>query len=185
MTMAKTTPKGPSTAMLIITILSLVLGGSTMGLVAQRGAELKALEKEQEKGPVALDFELVSVDGKVLRLSDLKGKPVLLDLMATWCSACRQEMPLLNATYNAHKDQIYFLSIGMDWFENDTQLRAFRDQYKVQWTFALDRAGAVYGAFYASNYPTTILLDKDQRIVFRYEGEISQQDLDAALAKVI
>jgi len=183
--MGKTAPKGPSTALLVITVLSLILGGSTVGLVAQRGAELKALEKEQKNGPVALDFELVTVDGKIMKLSDLKGKPVLLDLMATWCSACRQEMPLLNSTYNDHKDQIYFLSIGMDWFENDSQLRAFRDQYKVQWTFALDRAGAVYGAFYAANYPTTILLDKDQRIVFRYEGEISQQDLDAALAKVM
>jgi len=182
--MAKKVTEGPSTALLIITVLSLVVSGTTVGLVAQRGQELKALEKEQKKGPIALDFELVTVDGKVMRLSDLKGKPVLLDLMATWCSACRQEMPMLNDTYNAHKDKIYFLSIGMDWFENDSQLRAFKDQYKVKWTFALYRAGAAYGAFYVSAYPTTILLDKDQRIVFRSEGEISQQDLDAALEKV-
>ncbi len=182
--MAKITPKGPSTALLIITVLSLVMGSTTVGLVAQRGQDIKALEKEQKKGPVALDVKLVTVDGKVMKLSDLKGTPVLLDLMATWCSACRQEMPLLNDTYNAHKDKVAFISIGMDWFENDSQLRAFRDQYKVQWTFALDRAGAAYGAFYASAYPTLILLDKDQRIVFRHEGEIGQQDLEAALEMV-
>jgi thiol-disulfide isomerase/thioredoxin len=184
MHMAKTVPKGPSTALLMITVLSLVLGGSTVGLVAQRGQELKALDKEQKKGPIALDFELVTVDGKVMKLSGFKGKPVVLDLMATWCSACRDEMPMLNASYNAHKDKIDFISIGMDWFENDSQLRGFRDQYKVQWTFALDRAGSAYGAFYVSAYPTLIILDKDQRIVFRHEGEISQPDLEAALAKV-
>jgi thiol-disulfide isomerase/thioredoxin len=182
--MVKNVPKGPSTALLIITVLSLVLGSTTVGLVAQRGQEIKALEKEQGKGPVALDFELVTVDGKVMKLSDLKGKPVLLDLMATWCSVCRMSMPLLNQTYNAHKDQIYLLSIDVDWFETDAQLKEFRDEYNAKWTFALDRTGSAYGAFYVSAYPTYIILDKDQRIVFRHEGEISQQDLEAALEMV-
>lgn len=184
MPMAKMATKDPSMALLIITVLSLVLGGTTTGLAAQRGQELKALDKDQKKGPVALDFELITVDGKVLRLSDLKGGPVFLDLMATWCSACRAEMPTLNASYNSHKDTVTFISVGMDWFENDTQLRVFKNQYKAQWTFALDRDGQVFGAFYASAYPTAILLDKDHRIVFRFEGELDQSRLEAALEKV-
>lgn len=184
MPMAKTVSKGPSTALLIITVLSLVLGGTATGLVAQRGQELRALDKDLKKGPKALDFELVTIDGKVLRLSDLKGRPVFLDLMATWCSACRAEMPTLNASYNAHKDTVTFISIGMDWSENDTNLRDFKNQYTVQWTFALDRDGQIFGTFYASAYPTAILLDKDHRVVFRFEGEMGAPELEAAMEKV-
>ena len=169
--------KGPDAAMMALVLVSIMLGGMAAGLVAQRGEALERYEKDSRKGPVVLDFSVVTVDGKALNLSDLRGRPVFLDLMATWCGVCRMQMPMLNETYNSFKDQVVFLSIGMDWFETDEDLRGYKNQYGAQWTFALDRTGEVYGATYAQAYPTLLIIDKDGRMVFYHEGAITQADL--------
>jgi thiol-disulfide isomerase/thioredoxin len=182
--MVRRAAKEPSTAMAVMVLIVVISAGTAVGIVAKRGQELKGYRAEKEKGPVALDFSLVSVDGKRLNLSDYRGRPVVVDLMATWCGVCREEMPMLNDTYNKYKDRVVFLSIDVDWVETDEALRAFRDQYKVDWTFALDRTGAAYGAFYPEGYPTLVILDKDGRIVFTHEGAISQADLDGAIKLV-
>jgi len=182
--MRRRAAREPSTAMAVMVLIVLIMAGTAVGLVAKRGQELKDYRAEKEKGPVALDFSLISVDGERLNLSDYRGRPVVLDLMATWCGVCREEMPMFNETYNKYKDRVVFVSIDMDWIETDEALRAFRDQYNVKWTFALDRTGSVYGAFYPEGYPTLVILDKKGRIVFTHDGAIGQADLEDAIKLV-
>jgi len=170
---------------MVLMVIAIVSAFTTSGLVVGRGQMLKAQAKEREKGPEALAFHLVTVDGKRLNSTDLRGRPVLLDLMATWCVVCRDQMPMLNDTFNKHKDKMAFVSIDMDQYETDEQLRAFRDQYKAQWPFAMDRTGSVFGAFYPEGYPTLVLLDSEGRVVYMFEGGIGQADLDSAIGLVL
>jgi len=176
---------GDHRVVMAIIVIAIVSAGTMAGLVVDRGQVLKAQAKERDKGPVALAFHLVTVDGTRLNSTDLRGKPVLLDLMATWCGVCREEMPMLNDTYSKDKDRIAFVSIDMDTYETDEQLRAFRDQYKAPWPFALDRTGSVFGAFYPDGYPTLVIIDSEGRVVLMHEGAIGQADLDSAIGLVL
>jgi len=160
-----------------VTLVILVLAGSLVGAVVVRQGQLD----RAEGGPMALDFSLTTIDDQVLNLSDLRGRPVVLDLMATWCGPCRQQMPDLNRTYNDYSDRVVFLSIDMDWSETDEQLRDFRDEFGAEWSFAIDKTGSVYGAFFPTGYPTVILLDEDGRVVKRHTGAMEEVDLRADL----
>jgi thiol-disulfide isomerase/thioredoxin len=153
-----------------ITLVILVLAGSLVGAVGVRQGQLERAEEDAE----ALDFTVTTIDGDILTLSELRGKPVVLDLMATWCMPCRQQMPELNRTYNDYSDRVTFISIDMDWSETDQQLREFRDEFGAEWAFAIDMTGSVYGAFFPTGYPTVVLIDEDGRVVKRHTGAMGE-----------
>lgn len=176
---------GDGRVAMAIVVVSIIIASSATGLVATRGQALRAFEEEHKKGPFALDFHLVTIDGKPLNGTDLRGRPVVIDLMATWCGVCRVQMPMMNDTYNKHKGEMTMVSIDLDAYETDEQLRAYRDQYHAQWPFALDRTGSVFGAFYPGGYPTLVFMDRDGRVVLMHEGAISQADLEADIALII
>ena len=175
------------TALVVIVVLSLVVSATATALVAQRAAELRDAERERERGEFVLEISLITIDGEMLNISDFKarGRPVLVDLMATWCGVCRMQMPMMNATYNAYKDKIDFVSIDTDWYETDEDLREYRDDYGAEWDFAMDRAGSAFGAFYPDAYPTLIIIDRDGRVVFSHDGAITQADLLKAVQRVV
>ena len=65
-----------------------------------------------EIGKSAPDFELTKLDGTNVKLSDLKGKKVILNFWATWCGPCQQEMPDMEAFYKEHKENVEILAIN-------------------------------------------------------------------------
>lgn len=72
-------------------------------IIARNGIEI---------GKSAPDFELTKLDGTNVKLSDLKGKKVILNFWATWCGPCQQEMPDMEAFYKEHKENVEILAIN-------------------------------------------------------------------------
>jgi thiol-disulfide isomerase/thioredoxin len=101
-------------------------------------------ERIQIGGP-APDIALPSPDGKVLRLSDLKGKVVLLDFWASWCGPCRRENPNVVAIYNKYKDKGFTIfSVSLDGLNdndrsqvNPSQLATYLTRGKDEWVKAI------------------------------------------------
>ena len=68
-------------------------------MVAMRREPAMALPRPEERVPFRVDFTLPDVQGHLVRLADLRGRPVLINIWATWCYPCRKEMPSMNALY--------------------------------------------------------------------------------------
>lgn len=170
--------KGMERAVILVVVMtSLVVAGST----ALKGDQLARLEDER---PKALDFRLETIDGEGFLLSELKGKAVVVDLMATWCQECRRQMPVLKGVHEDMSADLDIVTVDVDWYETDEQLRAFRDELELPWRVALDKQASVYGAFFPEGLPTLVVIDKDGRVAARHTGEISEQDLRGLLDKV-
>lgn len=131
------------------------------------------------KGEAAPDIPFAGPDGKKLTLADFRGKPVLLNLWATWCVPCVVEMPTLEKLAAARGDALHVVALSQD-FEG----RAKVDPYFAKAGFTalkpyLDtEAGFSLGL--GLNLPTTILFDSQGREVWRVAGEMDWSGTEAA-----
>ena len=128
-------------------------------------------EKEAEKllgiGAIPPEIELPTPEGNMMKLSDLRGKVVLLDFWASWCKPCRMENPNVVKVYNKYKDKGFdILSVSLD-RSRDPWLQAI-EKDQMTWNHVSDlkfwqsKAAKTYRV---SSIPATFLLDKDGRIL--------------------
>src|SRR5664279_2139807 len=100
------------------------------------GRRKAAAPKLTASGNLAPDFTLTDIDGKKLALSDYRGKVVLLDFWATWCTPCRAEIPHFVEYQNAYRDQgLQVVGISMD--DDVKPVRPFYQEYKMNYPVAL------------------------------------------------
>ncbi len=116
-------------------------------------------------GQVAPDFTLTDTEGHRVSLADLRGKPVLINFWATWCGPCRDELPLINKAYLAHKDQGLTV-IAVDYGrESPETIRRFWNDMHLQPEPFPDPSGdvsAAYGvALQTSGLPVSVFVDRD------------------------
>lgn len=119
-------------------------------------------------GDVAPDFEMTLADGKTVKLSSLRGKVVMLQFTASWCSVCRREMPFIEKDiWKKHQNNPNFALFGIDRDEPLETVKIFIEKTGVTYPMALD-SGADIFAKYAdrkSGITRNVLIDKDGRIV--------------------
>lgn len=118
------------------------------------------------------DFSLVDIEGTPFRLSDFRGRVVLLDFMATWCGPCRMSMSDLLEIRDEFGEDVVLISISVD-PASDTveQLRSWRDSWEADWIHARDTADPPVGRrFEISAIPTLVIVDKNGGIGFRHVG---------------
>jgi cytochrome c biogenesis protein CcmG, thiol:disulfide interchange protein DsbE len=108
-------------------------------------------------GSPAPDFTLQNIDGTSVRLSDFKGKPILINFWATWCVPCREEMPLLQATYEQYREQgLVILAIDLE--EDASLVRRWVEQGGYTFTFLLDSDGELLKRYNVTAAPTSYFL---------------------------
>ena len=133
----------------------------------------------------APDFTLKTVDGRQVRLSDLRGKVVLLNFWATWCPPCKAEMPDLNALHREYGDAHDFTVLGVDVEEQQPEVTAFWQQNGISFPLALDTAGAVStNLYHVRAMPTSLIIDRDGNIRDTWTGRISRDAMVARLGQV-
>lgn len=98
-------------------------------------------------GRAAPDFLLETPDGAQLRLSDLRGKPVLVNFWASWCKECREEMPAIVRASDTYASG-GFTVVGVDLQENADQVRAFASEFGMTFPIVIDRTGGVGDAWH-------------------------------------
>ncbi len=122
-----------------------------------------------ELGQVIPDFDLVLPDGTILNTKDLRGKVVMLQFTASWCSVCRKEMPHIESEiWQKHKDNPAFALYGIDLKEPKEKVIGFQKEMGITYPLALDPDGDIFYSFAARDAGVTrnVIIDKTGKIVF-------------------
>ncbi len=143
-------------------------------------------------GEMAPDFTVTLTDGRTVALSSLRGKVVMLQFTASWCSVCRKEMPFIESDiWQKHKENNEFMLIGVDRDEPLDKVVEFGKAVKVTYPLGLDPGADIYSkyALRDSGITRNVLIDRDGRIVkltrLYNEPEFASlvQKIDAMLKK--
>jgi thiol-disulfide isomerase/thioredoxin len=130
------------------------------------------------------DFELLSIDGRKIKLSELKGKAVVINFWATWCAPCISEMPYLLKLYEKYKDKgLEILSISTD--EEKEKVRPFVTQKRL--TFPVFNEPNERKRFQVELIPTNIFIDKEGTIRYRITGfvEGGERELEVVISELL
>jgi len=119
----------------------------------------------------APDFSLAMLGGGEKALADYRGKVVLIHFWATWCVACRHEMPQIEQLWQRHKDDgLVVLGVNVD-RGNLAGVRNFVHERNLSFPFVLDPEGATRNRYEVRALPTSYLIDRNGRIIGRIIGE--------------
>lgn len=114
----------------------------------------------QAKVEEAIDFTLPAIAGGTITLSDLRGKIVLLNFWTTWCPACREEMPLLQAAY-AEKESSGLIVLAVNIKESRAVVEKFIKDNGYTFLVALDQSGKVSEQYNVYYIPHTVIIDRE------------------------
>ncbi len=136
-----------------------------------------------KEGMEAPDFTVTMLDGTTVKLSDLRGKVVLVNFWATWCPPCRQELTRVQANIVDRFAGRDFKFIPISRGEEREKVAAFMQEQGYTFPVGLDPEQAVYRLF-ASNYiPRNFLIDKDGRVLLASVG-YEPEEFDALVALI-
>jgi peroxiredoxin len=119
-------------------------------------------------GDTAPDFTIHEAGGKIYKLSDLKGKVVMLQFTASWCSVCRKEMPFIEKEIWLEKKDAGLIVIGIDRDEPVDKVIGFKKDIKVTYPLALDPGADIFGLYAQKEAGVTrnVIIDRKGKIVF-------------------
>ena len=140
------------------------------------------MEVGAEEGKLAPDFLLAPLDGGEFRLSDLRGKAVVLNFWATWCIPCRREIPQLVAVYEQFRDD-GLLVVAVNVQEDRGTIRRYADDFGMEFPIPIDRRGDVAQKYRAAPpLPKTYFVDGDGVVRSIYVGPLLDKvrDIDVA-----
>ena len=135
----------------------------------------------QQKTPA---FKVSELSGKVLSQEDLKGKVSIINFWATSCTTCVKEMPTMIETYKKYKsDQLEFIAIAMA-YDPPMYVVNFAKTRQLPFQVAMDSDGSVAKAFGKIQLtPTTLVINKNGKIIKRYVGEPDWNEFHQLLEK--
>ncbi len=112
----------------------------------------------QLEGKRAPDFTAISGEGKVLRLSQYRGKVVMVNFWATWCSSCRQEMPPLDDLYQRYQSKGFAL-LGVNIDENFATAKKMARKLNISYPIVFDADKNISRAYQVGAMPMTVIVD--------------------------
>jgi cytochrome c biogenesis protein CcmG/thiol:disulfide interchange protein DsbE len=126
---------------------------------------------------VAPDISAVGIDGKPVRLAELRGRPVIVNFWASWCVPCRQEMPLLRDELANHASDGLAI-VGVIFKDSTDPAREFAESFGATWPSATDPDGAIARAYRVVAPPQSYFIDRAGVLRSIQIGEILQSDFD-------
>ena len=186
-----------------LTIIVVLLCLAGYAAYEQFGHKEQAVKVKQEKSEAAMkeiiarngieigksapDFTLTKLDGTNVKLSDLKGKKVILNFWATWCGPCQQEMPDMEAFYKEHKENVEILAINYTPSEKgggEEKVSNFAKEKGITFPILLDKNIDVTTAYKVITIPTSYFIDTKGVIQDKFIGPMTQKEMEKRVAKL-
>jgi peroxiredoxin len=166
----------------------------SLGIVMLVTIGFRALQNSSDRsagadaGPqmkIAPDFSLKSVGGRSLRLSDYRGKIVLVNFWATWCAPCRVEMPSLVALYEKYHGQgVEIIGVSMD-DGGQERVAKFAGEMKINYPILFGNQSVADGYGGLRLLPQTVLVTPDGRIFQTMIGMREKKDFESAIEQLL
>jgi peroxiredoxin len=169
-------------ATLLVAILAMLAAGKYLTRARKHGTVTLVGDV---RGVPAPDFELASLDGKKVRLSDFRGKAVVLNFWATWCSPCKVEMPwFVDLQKKYGNDGLVILGVAMDDSEAP-KIAEFTSELGVNYPVLLgtDEVSEQYGN--VQFLPTTFYIDREGKIIGKGTGLIGRAEIEENIQKAL
>ena len=193
---SKSVGRNPLILISEIGLLGLIIGFLIFG--SRLGNTPTQLNTEQplnivgavQVGQEAPDFTLVNVDGEQITLSELHGRPVIINFWATWCAPCRYEMPELQQVFEAYaEDNLELLAINRE--ERTEEVNLYFDELAaeegIDFTFPslLDDKGEVTQSYGVFNMPTTFFIDAGGTVTAVHFGPLNRFQIEEYLKETL
>lgn len=123
---------------------------------------------DEKQANLAPDFELKDMNGNTVKLSDYRGKKVMLNFWATWCKYCVKEMPDLMKLQEEHKEDLAILYINVG--ESKETIQKFIEEQKLTGTILLDDKMTVASLYGVDAYPTTFAINEKGEAITKMRG---------------
>jgi len=157
-----------------VILILLIIAGLVVLLLLNRNRSYNNSVKivPIEVGLPAPDFAFPGMDGKMVNLSDFRGKVVLVNIWATWCSSCVDEMPSMEKLYQKLKGENFeILAVSIDSL-GEKVVASFMKKYKLTFPALIDSAGAIRMGYRTTGVPESFIIDKDGVLVKKIIGPL-------------
>lgn len=143
-------------------------------------------EFQAVEGEKALDFELVTLEGERIRLSDYEGKKVILNFWATWCPPCKAEMPhMQNFKENNDNQEVEIIAVNLTNVDKgDEAIQNFISEYGLTFPVPLDEKGEIGTEYKALTIPTSYMIDSNGIIRKKIVGAMDEEMMNRLIEEV-
>jgi len=176
----------------VIALIGLVLWGiydygKDSGMMDSKPIEAKEKAGEDvnvpvgiQQGNLAPDFELKTMDGETMKLSDFRGKKLIVNLWATWCPPCRAEMPDMQKFYEENKNKgIEILSVNLTASEQQPEnIDKFIEEFGITFPVVLDEKNSVADHYQVVSIPTSYIIDSRGVIQQKIIGPMNKEMME-------
>ncbi len=162
--------------------IAVILG--TVSIAAVVGLGLMQRGQTQLTSGPAPDFTIPTFDGGSFRLSDRRGKVVVINFWASWCLPCRVEAPILQATWERYRDRGVVL-VGVDYVDTERDARAFIGEFGLTYPMGPDIGMTASTAYHVQGVPETFVVDQRGDIAKFLYGGVTEANLAAVIDRLL
>ncbi len=163
--------------------LSIMLILVAVGILVLIGYAFYERNKETPtKGPAPAfavtvwNWDEIALAGQRLSLDSLKGKTIVLNFWASWCTSCQQEAPIFERAWNDYKEQgVVFIGVNTE--DTDSAARAYIREYGLTYPHAPDAGGRAEKAYRITGIPETFIINGDGQIMHHFISSPNERDL--------
>ncbi len=131
----------------------------------------------------APEVTFTTFDGQRMRLSDFRGKPVVMNFWASWCIPCREEAATLEQAWKTHQDKVQF--VGLAYLDQDKYALPYLQEFGITYPNGHDLGSKAYTAYHVQGVPETFFIDASGNVQGYFIGPIPPSELEQRIQSLL